>query len=190
MMPISTVKDGHKLHIIRQMIKAIGDDDFREGLKDTPERVVKAWGELFAGYSIEAEDLMTTFEADGYDQIIVLRNIEFFSFCEHHLLPFLGYGHVAYLPNGKVIGISKLARLLDTYSKRLQIQERIGQQVTEALEKYLEPRGAACVLVAQHQCMSCRGVRKQNSEMVTSSITGLFREPQVKQELFSLIGRI
>lgn len=179
-----------ELHL-RWIIEAIGDDPSREGLKDTPKRVAKSWQELFAGYSTNPADLITTFsEVDGYDQIIVLRNIEFHSFCEHHMLPFNGYGHVAYLPDKKVIGISKLARLLDCYARRLQIQERIGQQVTRALHEHLEPKASACILVAQHHCMQCRGVGKQNSEMVTSSITGLFREGQVKQELFDLIGHL
>lgn len=184
-------KQANEFHV-RQIIKAIGDDDNREGLLDTPMRVVKSWKELFAGYNTRPEDLITTFsEVDGYDQIVVLRNIEFHSFCEHHMLPFTGYGHVAYLPHKKVIGISKLARLLDCYAKRLQIQERIGQQVTAALDKHLEPKGSACILVAQHQCMTCRGVGKQNSEMVTSSITGIFREEsKVKEELFQLVGSL
>lgn len=176
---------------LRWLIKAIGDDPEREGLRDTPQRVVKSWQQIFSGYTTDPADLITTFsEVDGYDQIIVLRNIEFYSTCEHHMLPFTGYGHVAYLPGKKVIGISKLARLLDCYARRLQIQERIGQQVTASIEKYLEPQGSACILVAKHHCMSCRGVQKQNSEMVTSSLTGLFREQQVKEELFALIGAL
>jgi len=176
---------------VRQLLKCIGDDPDRPGLKDTPARVVKAWDELFAGYNMDLAKLITVFDDhDGYDQIVVLRNIEFFSFCEHHMLPFMGYGHVAYLPDERVIGISKLARILDACSRRLTIQERIGQNVVATLEEHLKPRGAACVLVARHTCMSCRGVNKQDSEMVTSSIAGLFREPQVKTELFSLIGAI
>ena len=138
---------------------------------------------------MRSEDLITIFNnPEDYDQIILLRRIEFVSFCEHHMLPFIGRGHVAYIPSNKVLGISKLARLLDMYSKRLQMQERIGQQVTNALEKHLKPKGSACILVAKHQCMSCRGVNKQHSEMITSSLTGLFRQPQVKLELLSLIG--
>lgn len=181
-----------KLHVVRQLLLCIGENNSREGLKETPERVVKSWKELFAGYDQDPKDLMTTFEeVGGYDEIILLRNIEFFSFCEHHMLPFYGRGHVAYLPNGKVIGISKLARLLDLYSKRLQIQERIGQQVVTALNQHLEPKGAACILVAQHGCMVCRGVKKQNSEMITSSLTGVFKEKQtIRQELLSLIGDV
>ena len=175
--------------LIEKLIVAVGDDPTREGLKETPRRVVLSWRELFRGYSMDPKDLIKTFsDVENYDQIVLLRRIEFHSFCEHHMLPFTGRGHVAYLPQDKVIGISKLARLLDIYSKRLQIQERIGQQVTKALDKYLEPKASACILVAKHQCMSCRGVNKQDSEMITSSLTGLFRQPQVKAELFSMIG--
>jgi len=181
----------HAMNLVRALLNAIGDKPAREGLRDTPPRVVKSWEQIYGGYATDPADLITTFsEVDGYDQIIVLRNIEFYSTCEHHMLPFTGYGHVAYLPDKKVIGISKLARLLDCFARRLQIQERIGQQVTNALEEHLKPKGTACILVAKHHCMSCRGVQKQNSEMVTSSLTGLFREPQVKNELFSLVGQL
>lgn len=178
-------------NLVRLLITAIGDNNGREGLINTPSRVVRSWKELFAGYKIDPEKIVTTFSTvANVDEIIVLRNIEFYSTCEHHMLPFMGYGHVAYMPNKKIIGISKLARVLDAYARRLQIQERIGEQVTMCLEKTLQPKAAACILVAKHQCMACRGVRKQNSEMVTSSLTNLFREPQVKQELFALIGSL
>ncbi len=181
----------HAMNLIRELLNYIDPDPGREGLRDTPLRVVRAWKEIYDGHMIDPASLITTFsETQDYDQIVVLRNIEFFSTCEHHMMTFSGIGHVAYLPKGKVIGISKLARLLDCYSRRLTIQERIGQQVTQALMEHLDPRAAACILVAQHQCMSCRGVRKQNSEMITSSLTGLFREPQVKQELLALLGTI
>lgn len=184
-------EQSHKMNLVRSLLSAIGEKPNREGLLDTPARVVKSWEEIYGGYAINPADLITTFaEVNGYDQIVVLRNIEFYSTCEHHMMSFNGYGHVAYLPSEKVIGISKLARLLDCFSRRLQIQERIGQEVTDAIMKHLRPKGAACILVAQHQCMSCRGVGKQNSEMVTSSITGIFREQQVKEELFSLIGQL
>jgi len=181
----------HAMNLVRGLLTAIGETTQREGLRETPFRVVKSWQQIYGGYDVSPAELITTFsEVEGYDQIIVLRNIEFYSTCEHHMLPFTGYGHVAYLPRNRVIGISKLARLLDCFARRLQIQERIGQQVTQALEEYLEPSGSACILVAKHHCMSCRGVQKQNSEMVTSSLTGLFLEQQVKEELFSLIGRL
>lgn len=182
----------HDRHIVESMIQIIGDDPKREGLWDTPKRVVKAWKEMFSGYDMQPSDFLTVFEdVNGYDEVVLLRNIEFYSFCEHHMLPFTGHGHVAYLPNRKVIGISKLARILDMYSKRLQIQERIGQQVVTALDELLRPRGAACILVAEHGCMRCRGVKKQNSEMVTSSLSGVFkRRSASRAELMSLIGSV
>lgn len=177
---------------VRNIISFIDDHPNREGLRNTPARVVKSWEELFAGYNKNPADLMTVFsETNGYDEIVVLRNIEFYSTCEHHMLPFTGRAHVAYLPNNRVVGISKLARLLDLYARRLQIQERIGQQVIEALDTHLHPKGSACILVAKHQCMVCRGVQKQNSEMVTSSLSGVFKEtPAVRAELLSLIGEV
>ena len=182
----------HNENLVRAMLSAIGDKPDRSGLLDTPARVVRSWTELFAGYTQDINDFNTQFDdVEGYDEIVLLRNIEFYSFCEHHMLPFTGYGHVAYLPEGKVIGISKLARLLDMYSKRLQIQERIGQQVVWALNKLLAPKGSACVLVAQHGCMQCRGVKKQNSEMVTSSLSGVFKDSTTSRaELMSLIGNV
>ena len=185
-------KQTHGMNIVRALLQCIGEEPNREGLLDTPRRVVKSWDELFAGYKIDVSTLIKTFiESDDYDEIVLLRNIEFFSFCEHHMLPFSGYGHVAYLPDRQIIGISKLARILDAYARRLQIQERIGQQVVTALMKHLEPKGAACILVAKHGCMICRGIKKQSSEMVTSSLTGVFKEtPAIRTELLSLIGAI
>lgn len=181
----------HDENIVRALLTCIDPVPDREGLHDTPARVVRAWNEIYGGHRIDPADLITTFlETEDYDQIIVLRNIEFFSTCEHHLMTFTGLGHVAYLPDSKVIGISKLARLLDCFSKRLSIQERICQQVTKALTEHLKPKGAACILVAQHQCMMCRGVRKQASEMVTSSLTGVFRESNAHHELLALIGTV
>jgi len=175
--------------LVRQWIQEIiGEDPHREGLVHTPERVVRAWEYLMRGYGQRVEDILTCFDADGYDQIVLLKDIEFYSLCEHHLLPFFGKAHVAYIPDGKVVGVSKLARLVDMYARRLQIQERICEQVTAALMEYLDPIGAACVLEAQHLCMLMRGVEKQNSVMVTSSVKGAFFDnPQTREELFSLI---
>ena len=175
---------------IEEIITYIGDNPSREGLIDTPKRVIKSWDELYKGYNQKPEEVLTTFSADGADQIILLKDIEIYSMCEHHMLPFFGKAHIAYLPdpNGKIVGISKLARLLDIYARRLQIQERIGQQVTSALMELLKPQGAACIIEATHMCMRMRGVSKQNSVMVTSSMEGIFRtNPEVKQELIQLI---
>ena len=173
--------------VVRQL-QYIGEDPQREGLLKTPERVLKAYDELYVGYQKDPAALFTTFEAKTYDQIVLLKDIEIYSMCEHHMLPFYGKAHVAYIPNGRVIGISKLARLVDLYARRLQIQERIGEQVTQALEQYLKPKGAACIIEAKHLCMCARGVGKQNSVMVTSSITGsFFEEATAREELMRLI---
>jgi len=176
---------------LEHILKYLGEDINREGLKDTPDRILKSWERIFGGYLQDAEDMFTTFEEDDvipHDQIILLKDIEFYSTCEHHFLPFVGKAHVAYIPNKKVVGISKLARVVEVFSRRLQIQERIGNQVTECLMKNLNAKGAACVIESKHFCMTCRGVEKQNSVMVTSSLRGTFlQNPMTRQELFSLI---
>ena len=173
---------------ITRLIEFLGEDPKREGLVDTPNRVINSWKEIYSGYSQSPEDYLTTFSTDGYDQIILSKDIEFYSMCEHHMLPFTGRAHIAYIPNERIIGISKLARLLEVYSRRLQIQERIGDQVTTALMHFLQPRGAACILEATHMCMQMRGVNKQQSTMVTSSMRGLFfDDPRSRSELMSLI---
>ena len=173
---------------IVQQLTYIGDDPNREGLLDTPKRVEKSWGELFSGYGHSACELFTTFESDGYDQIVLLKDIEIYSMCEHHILPFFGKAHVAYIPDGRVVGISKLARVVDMYSRRLQIQERIGEQVTDAIMDYIQPKGAACIIEAVHMCMRMRGVSKQESVMTTSSLRGaFFSNPAARAELMRLI---
>ena len=146
-------EDNIQQNIVRQL-QYIGEDVIREGLKETPNRIVRSWNELYSGYSQNTKDIMTVFSADGYDQIILLKDIELYSMCEHHMLPFFGKAHVAYIPDEKIVGISKLARLVDIYSRRLQIQERIGDQVTKDLMKYLKPKGAACIIEAVHMCLS------------------------------------
>jgi GTP cyclohydrolase I len=174
--------------LIKKQLAYIGEDPNREGLLDTPKRIVKMWDEIYAGYKKNPADILTTFSADGCDQIVLLKDIELYSMCEHHNLPFYGKAHVAYLPGAKVIGISKLARLVDIFARRMQIQERIGEQVTDALMAYLQPRGAACIIEATHMCMRMRGVGKQNSTMITSSMKGIFLEDAgLKQELLTLI---
>jgi GTP cyclohydrolase I len=173
---------------VLRLIQYIGDDPTRDGLQDTPKRVVKSFREIFAGYRMKVEDAITTFE-QTCDEMVILKNVEFYSTCEHHMLPFHGRAHIAYLPDQRVIGISKLARILEIYSRRLQNQERICSDVTSALMTHLSPLGAACVLEGQHFCMQCRGVGKQNSEMITSSLVGKFRDPAVRSEFMSLIAR-
>jgi GTP cyclohydrolase I len=183
-------KEKAKAAII-ELLKYLGEDTDREGLKDTPNRVVKSWDRLFGGYLQDPEDVLTTFEEDDvipHDQIILLKDIEFYSTCEHHMLPFVGKAHVAYIPSDKVVGISKLARIVEIFSRRLQIQERVGNQVSHALMAHLNAKGAACIIESKHFCMTCRGVEKQNSVMVTSSLRGVFLEKnETRQELLTLI---
>lgn len=176
---------------LRRLIQFVGDDPDREGLRGTPDRVVRSWGELYSGYSSSPSEVMKVFEEDSCDEMVALRDIDFFSMCEHHLLPFFGRAHIAYIPAGRVIGASKLIRLLEVFARRLQIQERLTEQVTGALMEYLRPRGAACVLEAQHLCMVARGVQKQHSVMVTSSLKGAFLEQgnAARQEFLSMIHR-
>jgi len=174
---------------IKEILEHIGDDPSREGLADTPKRVVESWKELYSGYKRSPEDVLTVFNSDGYDEIVLLDNIEMYSTCEHHMLPFYGEAHVAYIPDEKIVGISKLARIVNIFSRRLQNQERITRQVTNALMKHLEPQGAACIIKARHMCMCSRGVGKQNSMMKTSSLKGAFLdEPEARQELINLIS--
>jgi len=176
---------------LRSMMEAVGDDPHREGLRASPQRILRSWQRLYGGYQLKPEDVLTTFEEKElfpHNQIILLKNIEFYSTCEHHMLPFFGKAHIAYLPSNRIVGISKLARILEIYARRLQLQERIGHQVTQALMTHLNALGAACVLEAQHFCMIARGVEKQNSIMVTSSLRGIFlKNPQTRAELMSLI---
>ena len=173
---------------ITRILQYIGEDSNREGLIDTPNRIVRSYDHLFKGYKQDVSDLITVFESDGYNQIVLLKNIEMYSMCEHHMLPFYGRAHVAYIPNKKIIGISKLARITDMFARRLQIQERIGDEVTSVLMEYLDPLGAACIIEATHLCMRMRGVSKQNSTMVTSSLKGVFMEDaRAREELMSLI---
>lgn len=172
------------------VMEYIGEDTSREGLLETPKRIRKSWDKLYGGYNMDPKDLLKTFDKETYSQMVVLKDIEFYSTCEHHMLPFFGKAHIAYIPGKKVIGVSKLARLLEIYARRMQIQERIGEQVTTFLMKELKAKGAACVLEAQHFCMTSRGVEKQNAKMVTSSLKGAFlKEPETRQEFFSMIGK-
>jgi GTP cyclohydrolase I len=175
---------------VRTLIRWAGDDPDREGLKDTPRRVLKSYSEFFAGYQSDPKStLNTTFEeVAGYDEMIVLRDIVFSSHCEHHMVPFSGHVHIAYLPTHSVVGLSKLARLVDVYAKRLQIQEKFTAQIAAALNDILKPKGVAVVVEATHMCMTMRGVRKPGSIMQTSKLLGLFRsDARTRQEFFSLL---
>ena len=176
---------------IKRIFEYLGENPAREGLTDTPSRMIKSWDEIFGGYKINPKDIMTIFKEDNvipFNQIILLKDIEFYSTCEHHFLPFVGKAHVAYVPKDKVVGISKLARIVEVFSRRLQIQERIGNQVTESLMELLHPQGAACIIEAKHFCMTSRGVNKQNSVMVTSSLKGCFlTHDPTRKELLNLL---
>lgn len=163
--------------LIREILRRIGDDPDREGLQQTPARIVRSWKEIYGGYAQRAEDvLVTQFQAEQYDAMVLLRDIEFFSTCEHHMLPFHGKVHIAYLPNEKIVGLSKLARLTEIYARRLQVQERMTYQIAMELDRVLKPKGVAVMIEAMHQCMCSRGVRKRGSTMVTSCLLGAFKE--------------
>lgn len=174
---------------LRTILKSLGEDPDREGLLETPDRVIRSWGELFAGYRQSPEEILsTTFEeVEDYDEMVLLKDIPFHSTCEHHMLGFDGKAHVAYLPSRKVVGLSKLARLVDCYARRLQIQERLTRQIVQALMDYLQPRGAAVVVEAAHGCMVCRGVKKEGASMVTSAFEGAMRDPAIRSEFLTLI---
>lgn len=176
---------------LRTLLRWAGDDPDREGLRDTPARVARAYEEWFAGYATDPEEyLRRTFEeVEGYDEMVVLKDIGFESHCEHHLAPIIGRAHVAYLPSHRVVGISKLARVVDTYAKRLQIQEKMTAQIAQVIHDVLQPLGVAVVIEAQHQCMTTRGVHKTGVNMVTSRMLGAFREdPITRREFLSIIG--
>jgi GTP cyclohydrolase I len=173
---------------IRRILQYIGENPDREGLKETPARVARSYKELFAGYGQKAEDIFKCFSDGACDEMVIQKNIEVQSFCEHHLIPFFGVAHVAYIPNKRIIGLSKLARLVDIYARRLQVQERLTTQITSDLDKYLQPLGSACVIECQHLCMCYRGVKKPHSTTLTSSLTGAFKkEPSCRAEFFHLI---
>jgi len=177
---------------VRVLIRWAGDNPAREGLRDTPARVVRSYKEFFAGYQADPRELlMRTFsEVDGYDEMIVLKNIRFESYCEHHMVPIIGRAHVAYLPEHRVVGISKLARLVDAFAKRLQIQEKMTVQIADTLNEVLQPKGVAVMLEAAHQCMSTRGVHKAGTDMVTSRMLGSFRtDPSTRREFLSIVRK-
>jgi GTP cyclohydrolase I len=176
---------------VRTLLSEIGEDAGREGLLRTPERVRRMYDELTAGYHVDPDRLINgaTFAVE-YDEMVVVRDIEFFSLCEHHLLPFIGKAHVGYLPRGRVIGLSKIPRIVDMYAQRLQVQERLTVQVADFLMEKLEPKGVACVIEATHLCTMMRGVKKQEATMVTSSMTGTFRrDARTRAEFMGLIGK-
>ena len=174
---------------VRDLLVAIGEDPSRDGLLETPARVARAYAEMFRGLYMTADEVLATTFDLGHDEMVLVKDIELYSTCEHHLVPFHGVAHIGYIPNasGRVTGLSKLARLVDVYAKRPQVQERLTTDIAEALMRILEPRGAIVVIEAEHLCMSMRGVRKPGSKTVTSAVRGIFREPAPRAEAMSLI---
>ena len=177
---------------VRTLLEWAGDDPDREGLRDTPARVARSYRELFAGYGTDPVALLerTFEEVEGYDEIILLRDIRLESYCEHHMVPIIGRAHVAYLPQSRVVGISKLARVVDAFSKRFQIQEKLTVQIADTINTVLRPKGVAVVIEAGHQCMTTRGVHKPGVSMVTSRMVGVFRtNPESRREVLAMIGQ-
>jgi GTP cyclohydrolase I len=174
---------------IRDLLIAIGDNPDREGLRDTPERVARSYAEVFGGLRQTADEVLTTTFDIGHDELVLVKDIELYSTCEHHLLPFYGVAHVGYLPSksGRITGLSKLARLVDVFARRPQVQERLTSQVADSLMRILEPRGAIVVIEAEHMCMAVRGVRKPGARTVTSAVRGSLHDPATRAEAMSLI---
>ena len=172
------------MHAVTDLLYAIGEDPCRDGLLDTPKRVAKAYQELVSGYTTDPVELVNNalFELD-YDEMVIVSPIDYYSLCEHHLLPFVGHAHVAYIPNGRIVGLSKIPRIVDMFSRRLQVQERLTQQIAEFIDEVLQPQGVAVTLTAQHMCSMIRGVKKHNSNMTTSAMLGEFKhDRQLRNE--------
>ncbi len=174
--------------LVREMISRLGENPSREGLTDTPQRVVKSMEYLTHGYSQQPADVLNgaLFTVD-YDEMVIVKDIEMFSLCEHHMLPFFGKVHIAYIPNGKVIGLSKLPRLVEVFARRLQVQERLTTQLAEAIQETVQPQGVGVVIEARHLCMMMRGVEKQHSAAITSAMLGVFRQQETRNEFLSLL---
>jgi GTP cyclohydrolase I len=175
---------------VSEILLAVGEDPGREGLKKTPERVARMYAELLAGMQKDPEKHLRSVFTENYEEIVLLRGVPFYSICEHHLMPFIGQAHVAYLPSGKILGISKLARIVDCFARRLQAQERLTYQIADFIMNKLEPQGVAVVLEASHSCMTIRGIKKPGSVMVTSALRGIFkRDPKSRSEIMSLMHK-
>ncbi len=175
---------------VSEILLAVGEDPEREGLKETPERVARMYAELLAGMHEDPKEHLRSVFTENYDEIVLLRNIPFYSICEHHLMPFIGKAHVAYLPSGAILGISKLARIVDCFARRLQAQERLTYQIADFVMNNLKTQGVAVVLEASHSCMTIRGIKKPGSTMVTSAVRGIFkRDPKTRSEVMSLIQK-
>jgi GTP cyclohydrolase I len=188
-LPLTTLETATTQELYRELIRRVGEDPDRDGLLRTPERMEKSMAFLTRGYDQTVSEVLhdALFDVD-YDEMVIVKDIEFFSLCEHHLLPFFGKAHVAYVPHGKVVGLSKTARLVDVFARRLQVQERLTRQIAEAIEEAIRPQGVAVILEAQHLCMMMRGVEKQHSHTVTSAMLGVFKtQLQTRNEFLSLV---
>ena len=175
---------------VKKLIESLGENVVREGLSATPRRVAKAFEKMFSGYQQKPEEILTTFDGEGYDEMIVVKDIDLYSMCEHHFLPFFGKAHIGYIPDGKIIGLSKIPRLVEIFSRRLQNQERLTMEIAQSLKKLINPRGVGVVLEAKHLCMMARGVEKQGSQVTTSAMLGLFKkEINTRSEFLKLIGK-
>ena len=175
---------------VREILLAVGEDVDREGLQDTPSRVAKMYSELLAGMGENPKKYIRNVFTEQYDEIVLLRDVPFYSICEHHLMPFIGSAHIAYLPDGKVLGVSKLARIVDSFARRLQVQERLTEQIAGFIMKSLKPKGVAVVLEASHSCMTIRGIKKPGSTMVTSALRGIFiRDSRSRSEVLGLMHK-
>jgi len=179
------------LEAVKTLLQWAGDDPNREGLKETPDRVIRSYTEFFKGYTVDPVAILqkTFSDVEDYKDMVVLRDIRMESYCEHHLVPFIGVAHVGYVPNKRVVGISKLARIVEAYSKRLQIQEALTQQICKCIMSVLEPLGAGVVIEAEHQCMSTRGIHKPGVKMLTSSMMGNFEDLEIQKKFLSRIGK-
>ena len=177
------------LKAVRTLLAFTGDDPDREGLIETPDREVRAYKEFYAGYEVDPEEILSkTFEeVEGYDEMVIVKNIRVESHCEHHMVPILGMGHIGYIPNKRVVGISKLARIIDVFGKRLQTQETMTAQVADTINKVLQPKGVGVIIDAAHQCMTTRGIHKTETSTVTSRMLGDFRDPATRTEFLNLV---
>ncbi len=174
--------------LVKELIKQIGENPSREGIKGTPKRVAKSYEKIFGGYKQKPKDIITVFDNEGYDEMVIAKDIEFYSTCEHHILPFFGKVHIGYIPDKKIVGLSKMPRMVELFSRRLQNQERLTMQICDTLNDFLKPKGVGVVIEGTHLCMQARGVEKQNSKMVTSSFTGLFKKNMnTRNEFLNLI---
>ena len=187
----SVPSEAEAMDAVKTLIRLAGDNPNREGVKETPKRVVKAYKDFFSGYNSDPREILSKKfkEVDGYDEIIILKNIRLESHCEHHMVPFIGTAHVGYLPKKKVVGLSKLARLVEVFAKRLQIQEKLTAQIANAIDEVLQPKGVGVIIEASHLCVATRGIHKPDSRMVTSRMLGSFRDDQAtRKEFLELVG--